>query len=325
MFAGQCQATAVKPAELEHDRLPGSPDISVLSPELQQQWHVERNMHLGSIKVKPQSGIKAVWQCDKCPAGQPHIWTATVYRRTRGTQCPYCRNRLVCLHNSLATRAPDVARYWNYSKNQKVPEQVLAGSNAKAEWKCPACSKEWQAYIKDRVRKRSGCPRCSQAHKIMQAQPTFLEAQPVCLVESDYERNNAENIYPDNTTLGSNKQVHWVCSRCPRGQPHRWTAMPCNRIGEGNGCAVCAGWRACDCNSLESLFPLVAAEFDVDKNGFAPSEITAHSNKKVWWRNVKRGSWRQTVDDRTDMRNEVFNQQVLCWRLRASSQNCQYC
>ena len=86
--------------------------------------------------------------------------------------------------------------------------------------------------------------------------------------------------------------------------------MPNNRIGQGAGCAVCAGRQACVCNSLESLFPLVAAEFDSDKSGFAPSNLTAHSNKKVWWRNAKRGSWRQSVDGRTDRRNEPFKQQV---------------
>ncbi|KAL3144791.1 hypothetical protein ABBQ38_001903 [Trebouxia sp. C0009 RCD-2024] len=100
----------------------------MLSPELQQQWHLSANMHLGAIMVKPGSGVKAVWQCNKCPAGQPHVWTASVSNRTRGTRCPYCSNKRVCLHNSLATVAPDVAQYWNYSKNEQAPEQVLSGS-----------------------------------------------------------------------------------------------------------------------------------------------------------------------------------------------------
>ena len=132
-------------------------------------------MHLGAIRVKPQSHIKAVWQCDKCPAGQPHVWTAVVQSRTRGAQCPYCCNRLVCSHNSLATIAPGASQYWNHSKNEKVPEEVLAGSNAKVEWKCPVCNLEWQGYIKDRVRKRSGCPQCSQQAKSTSLIPHLLK------------------------------------------------------------------------------------------------------------------------------------------------------
>ena len=290
----------------------------MLSPELQQQWHVEGNKLLGALKVKPNSNIKAVWQCDKCPAGQPHIWTATVANRTRkGTQCPYCSNKLVCSHNSLATIASAMAQYWNHSKNAKAPEQVLAGSSLRAEWICPACNWEWQASTAQRVRLRTGCPRCSRARKVNQPQPTFAEAQPACLAEWDHDRNDAEDIYPDNTTLGSNKKVHWICLCCPRGQPHRWTATPYNRVGAGSGCPACAGSgcpasagkQACLCSSLESLFPSLAAEFDVDKSGFKPSEIRAQSNKEVWWRNVKRGSWKQSCRSRTQKSNQPYRPQ----------------
>ena len=258
-------------------------------------------MHLGAIRVKPQSSIKALWQCNKCPAGQPHIWTATVQNRTRGSQRPYCTNKHVCLHNSLATIAPEAVQYWNQGKNAKTPDQVPAGSHFRAEWKCPACNCEWQAPVFTRLRNNAGCPKCRQEQK--QRQPTFSKAQPVELAEWDYEQNDIENIYPNNTTLGSNKLVHWVCSCCPRGQPHRWTARPCDRIGHGNGCPVCVGQQACVCNSLESLLPLLAGEFDVVKNGFAPSEITAQSAVEVWWRNSKRGSWRQAPYSRVQWRN----------------------
>ena len=272
------------------DRLNGSPDISILSPEMQQQWHVERNMHMGAIRVKPKSSIKAVWQCDKCPAGQPHVWTTTVNSRTRGAKCPYCSNKRVCLHNSLATKAPEVAKYWNHGKNEKTPEQTVAGSSLRVHWTCPDCKLEWQARISMRTHAQAGCPRCSQAMKVTQPQPTFAVAQPAELAEWDYERNQEEGFHPDSITLGSNKQVHWICSCCSRGQPHRWTAPPRNRIGTGSGCAACAGQQACVCNSVESLFLSVAAEFDVEKNGFGPSDITARSKKKVWWRNARQGS-----------------------------------
>ena len=303
----QCQAQA---KQLVHsdNRLPGLPDISLLSAELQQQWDTERNLHLGALKVKPNSNTMAVWQCKMCPAGQPHIWTARISNRARGARCPYCNNRLVCLHNSLATKAPDVARYWNHSKNDKTPDQVVAGSRSRAEWKCPTCQSEWQAAVGMRVVRKAGCPKCSHQNKSRQSQPTFAEAQPACLAEWDYEHNDAKDIYPDNTTLGSSKLVHWICSCCPRGQPHRWTARPYARVGHGQGCAVCAGRQACVCNSLASLFTSVAAEFDVDKNGFGPCEITSRSRKRVWWKNAQQASWRQRVDDRTQRRQSSIQQ-----------------
>ena len=155
------------------------------STELQEQWHVAANEHL---KIKPQSNIKAVWQCIKCPAGQPHVWTAIVGSRTLGSQCLFCCNRLVCLHNSLATAAPDAARYWDHSKNEKTPERMLAGSNFRAEWKCPDCNWEWQTPISMRTHTKSGCPKCSHAQTVKQPQPTCAQVQPVQLAEWDYKR-----------------------------------------------------------------------------------------------------------------------------------------
>ena len=196
-----CQATPDNPGQSD-GRLPDSPDISLLSPELQQEWSVDRNRHLGPIKVKLQSSFKAVWECNKCPAGQLHIWTAIVSSRCRGSKCPYCSNRLACLHNSLATIAPDQVQYWNRSKNEATPEQVLAGSQLRAEWRCPTCKWEWQARIAARMRRRAGCPKCLMNRR---THPTFAEAQPAALAEWDYRRNDAKDIFPDNTSLGSGK------------------------------------------------------------------------------------------------------------------------
>lgn len=153
------QSTTDKPSQADN-RATLAPDISLLSPELQRQWHFNRNMHLGPIKVKPYSHIQALWQCNKCSTGQPHIWAARVAHRTGGTQCPYCTNKLVCAHNCLTAVAPDVAKYWNHNKNETAPDQVVAGSHSRAHWKCPFCKWEWQAAISMRTCQRAGCPRC---------------------------------------------------------------------------------------------------------------------------------------------------------------------
>ncbi|KAL3143722.1 hypothetical protein ABBQ32_003558 [Trebouxia sp. C0010 RCD-2024] len=156
-----------------------------------------------------------------------------------------------------------------------------------------------------------------------QSQPTFAEAQPPELAQWNYECNDAEGFSPHNVTLGSDKQVHWICSCCPKGQPHRWTARPNDRISKGHGCPVCDGKQACVCNSLESLFPFVAAELDADQNGFSSSDITACSSKKVWWRNAKRGSWKQSVNSRTDKRRWPNTKQGgVSDGIRAATQTC---
>lgn len=75
------------------------------------------------------------------------------------------------------------------------------------------------------------------------------------------------------------------------------------RLRAGSGRPVFAGKQVCVCNSLASRFQghgtKLATELDQDENGSAPSEVTAHSNHKVWSRNACRGSWMQAVHECT--------------------------
>ena len=296
-----CCGTAAQIAKQDdkHSK-PDLPDNSDLKPHLQQQWHPDNDILLGGVKVKPHSNRKVLWSCPNCPAGCPHIWLASVKDRTRGSNCPYCQGKKLCEHNSLATKAPIVARYWNHSKNAKTPEQTLAGSNSRADWKCPDCQHEWQAPIANRVKIDSGCPRNSCRNVTYFKQPTFEEEQNILLHEWDYERNARDGIYPDNTTLQSHKLVHWVCQKCPKGQQHLYRMRPNNRNKwPPHGCPYCAGRRVCVCNSLAACEPTIATEWDFARNAGAPADFTSKSNQAVWWRNERRGSWKQRIYQRT--------------------------
>jgi len=82
------------------------------------------------------------WKTAKTAAvfvtSSPKLWCSSETQlsddRTQGTKCPFCEGRKVCEHNSLATKGPSQLKYWNQEKNAKTPEQMLAGSNLRAEW-----------------------------------------------------------------------------------------------------------------------------------------------------------------------------------------------
>jgi hypothetical protein len=81
-------ATAVQPLR-KHLEL-GLPDVSMLSPQLQLEWHPVNNTLLGNIKVKPHSNIRVMWSCPNCPAGCPHLEdeSMSAYNRHQlPTQC----------------------------------------------------------------------------------------------------------------------------------------------------------------------------------------------------------------------------------------------
>ena len=305
-----CYATAAQPQQ-QHGKQPQSnlPDISKLSYHLQQQWHPDNNTLLGGVTVKPQSHRKVLWSCLDCPAGCPHIWTTTVASRTRGKNCPYCQGSKVCKHNSLATKAPKVARYWDHSKNANTPEQTLAGSAFRADWRCPDCAHEWQARIYSRVLNDSGCPRCIIGNMASSKQPTFEAEQHSLLLEWDHERNAPDGFYPHNTTLKSHKLVHWVCQKYPKGQQHRYQMRAADRTSKrAQGCPYCASQQVCECNSLAACEPTIAAEWDFPRNVCSPADVTSRSNQAVWWRNDRRGSWKQRIFWRTTPRKNALEE-----------------
>jgi len=303
----RCQGTITEPQKQSGKCLKaGLPDLSALSLQLQQEWHPDNNALLGGIKIKPYSNVKVMWSCPNCPAGCPHVWKTGVAQRSLGTKCPYCEGRKVCQHNSLATKAPRQTRYWDQDKNAKTPDETLAGSSVRAYWKCPICSHEWRAQVAQRVQDDRGCPLCiNKAGGKKTQQPTFEAAQHQLLLEWDFERNAANGIHPTNTTLGSNKLVHWVCQKCPKRHLHQFQMRADVRTGTSfSGCPYCAGKRACDCNSLQAGYPVISSEWDYAKNDMTPADVTTRSHLVVWWKNNVRGSWLQRIAERTEPRGK---------------------
>ena len=48
-------------------------------------------------------------------------------------------------------------------------------------------------------------------------------------------------------------------------------------------------------NDLESINPLLAGEWDFERNSVTPDSVTAGSSKKFWWKCSKGHGWRTTV------------------------------
>ncbi|KAL3147773.1 hypothetical protein ABBQ32_002507 [Trebouxia sp. C0010 RCD-2024] len=208
--------------------------------------------------------------------------------------------RQVCKHNSLATKAPKVAAQWDYDVNADTPDSVVVQSNIKVGWKCSECDCKWSTSPNARLSKsRSGCPECAKNRKTRKKQtrhPTFAECQHPLLPEWDHKRNATQGHFPDNTRLRSGKKVFWLCTHCPAGQEHSWPAMPGQRTtGSMSGCPFCAGQAACTCNSLQALYPDIAAKWDHSKNAGLPSDFTGSSSHLAWWSSPQRARWQQSI------------------------------
>ena len=300
------------PQQQRH-QLDSKPDISRLAEDLQGQWHEQLNRHLGHILIKPYSNRKVWWLCDQCPEGLPHIWEAHVHNRTQGSGCPFCSGVAVCQHNTLARKAPEVALFWDAKKNHPMsPDQVTVSSGMRVHWKCSACLHEWQASVLNKVSGKTGCPKCARANggrKARQKHPTFAAANHALLQQWDHDRNSMNGNFPSFTKLRSSKLIWWQCHECPKCKVHSWQARPVDRTSPKKltGCPCCAGRQLCECNSLKTVCPDIAADFDAGKNGVTAAEVTSSASTKYSWLSDGPGAKKRSVNQRTHHTRKQFN------------------
>ena len=128
--------------------------------------------------------------------------------------------------------------------------------------------------------------------------PSLAEGRPELAAQWHPTLNGG--LTPADVTLGSAKQVWWLCPTpgCPTGcqlaptgsprckHPHVWLARVYQRALLGRGCPICARRMPCSCNSLAACHPqLVQQQWDWEANGtLQPADLLPSSNKKAAWR-----------------------------------------
>lgn len=116
------------------------PDNSLAAkhPDVARMWH-PRNLPALPSEFTAGAPDKVWWQC---PNVQDHAWKATISNIVRAQKytsrgCPYCSGHQVAKENSLKFKYPEVAKYWDKSRNLALrPKQVTCMSNKKAFWRC---------------------------------------------------------------------------------------------------------------------------------------------------------------------------------------------
>lgn len=123
---------------------------------------------------------------------------------------------------------------------------------------------------------------------------SFSAVFPELISEWDVEKNNG--MTPDSFSAYSQIKVWWKCKK-----GHSWKALISSRFRLG--CPYCAGQRTiAGENDFESWCnqnnPSLLLEWNYDKNVFKPSEITAKSPKKAWWKCSKGHEWEAVINNR---------------------------
>lgn len=119
---------------------------------------------------------------------------------------------------------------------------------------------------------------------------SLKELNPEVASEWHPEKNGM--LTPDKVRTMSNKNVWW---RCKYG--HDYYMKVVNRTGPKKmGCPYCSGHKVLKgFNDLATVDPILAKEWDSEKNGnLTPEQVTRGYTKKVWWKCTQCGSNWQT-------------------------------
>ena len=268
--------------------------ISKITEIIKQEWHPVLNKNL-----KPEclalSSKKKVWFVCKA---KNHEWeTSFCNRSRRGSGCPFCSNRRVCLDNCLATKYPEIAKKWHPTLNKISPSEVIAGSSKRFWFICDK-GHEYEAHLYKRIKGKSRCPYCS-SKKICPdncLQSKFPE------VAKEWHKKLNGNITPKDVFASSDSKYWFKCAK----KGHEYKASLHNR-SKGNGCSVCSKRNRLE-NSLAIKSPEVSKQWHKTLNGkLTPKDIGAFSRKKIWFICKFNHFWRTTPS------------------LRMRGANCPYC
>ena len=172
----------------------------------------------------------------------------------------------------LVDRRPDLAAEWSETNTLELRE-VTWQSNRRVDWVC-ADGHRWTQSVQSRINRSDGsarpCPTCRVERRCLAK--VFPE------VAAQWHADNGRSAYE--VSCSSRYEALWVCE-----QGHQWTATVNTRTSMRTGCPYCAdnGRALAGLNDLASRFPLIAQEWDTEKNEFAPAAVRAGSDKPAWW------------------------------------------
>lgn len=213
---------------------------------------------------------------------------------------------LITMPKKYISENAELMKEWDWDANNKEgldPTQLTLGMNKKINWIC-AKGHKWKTSILIRNFSKSGCPFCRNL-KVWPGYNDLATTNPELLKEWDYEKNT---LKPTEVTAGSNKKAWWICSK-----GHKWERAISGRT-LGNGCPYCTNekiWPGY--NDLATRHPELLKDWDYEKNTLKPTEVTARSNRKVWWKCSKGHSYVAGTAHKTEGRGCPYcaNKKVL--------------
>ena len=217
--------------------LVGYNDLGTTHPNIAKEWDYSKN--IGSPKdYTYRSMFKAHWKCSTCG----NEWTAQIRDRvdSKYQLCPVCtlakkgkerHNKLIKEHGGITD--PQLIAEWDYSKNDKGPEEYRPLSNESVYWICSKCGYHFKAKINNRTLRKS-CAAC-KGKVVVKGINDLATTHPKLAAEWHPTKNG--DLRPTDVSYGMATQIWWVCS-----EGHEYKATLLHR-SSGTNCPKCNSGR----------------------------------------------------------------------------------
>ena len=118
-------------------------------------------------------------------------------------------------------------------------------------------------------------------------------------IASEWHPDKNGTLKPSDVKPKSNKRIWWKCKL-----GHEWESKINNRTVNLTGCPYCSGNLPIKGETdLVTTYPKIAEQWNKLKNGnLTPYEVTAKSNRYIWWSCSGGHEWQSKVYHRTDGR-----------------------
>ena len=211
------------------------------------------------IPLNEVRGIKAkfLWICPKHGEYEQQLGHMIRALKNGTIGCPYCNGFKVRREDSAGAKAPELIKEWA-SSNESTLYEYAPNSKYLATWCCPDCGTKWKAPIYVRVQGYGKCPTCY-------GNKTFKERYPE--LEKFYAKDNT--LPYEDAIVSDYTPRNWICEK-----GHEFTASFYKIHDQGFRCPYCENKKALKgYNDFEHLYPVLAQDYDEEKNGNKASEV----------------------------------------------------
>lgn len=233
------------------------------------------------------------WLCSEYGHSYPRTISSRVSNLGKEADaCLYCQKVLILRgFNDLASTHPLIAAQWDYLLNEPLtPSDVMAHDTTPVFW---ICSEGHSSHTHPQARavQRKNCGVC--LNKVVQLGVNDLfTTNPELKDLWDFVAN--KQLDPSHLTKQSKKNAHWICLN-----GHNFESTIKARAVLGSGCKFCVNREVSPgFNDLRTLYPSIAAEFDLEVNKTQPDLVLAGTADYFYWRCAEGHSWRAKVSNR---------------------------